>query len=98
MDADPSADARSFAEGGAAAGAAAAELAGYAGAADALRAAGRVNRLRFRDTVYQIVRTRRLPRWGPGGPEGPRPSDVDGQDPARIHLPLDEDGNVHPEE
>ncbi|MFI9061950.1 DUF5954 family protein [Streptomyces sp. NPDC053429] len=62
LDADPSADARTFAEGGAAAGAVAAEPAGYAGAADALRAAGRVNRLQFRDTVHQIVRTRRLLR------------------------------------
>ncbi|MEU3778201.1 DUF5954 family protein [Streptomyces sp. NPDC032472] len=75
----------------------AAELAQYAEAADRLRA-GRVNRLEFRDTVYRIVRTRRLLRWGPDGPEGPRPSDVNSQEPTRIHLPLDEDGNIVPED
>ncbi|GHB51608.1 hypothetical protein GCM10010347_21770 [Streptomyces cirratus] len=97
-DTDPAADARTFAAGGTATSAVAAELAEYAEAAGTLRAAGRVNRLEFRDTVYQIVRTRRLLRWGPDGPEGPRPSDVNTQDPARIHLTLDEDGNVHPED
>ncbi|GGZ47399.1 hypothetical protein GCM10010371_03370 [Streptomyces subrutilus] len=44
--------------------------------------------------MYRIARTRRLLRWGPGGPESTRPSDVNGQDPTRIHLTLDEDGNV----
>ncbi|MFD0264969.1 DUF5954 family protein [Streptomyces sp. NPDC127106] len=73
------------------------ELAAYAEAADRLRA-GRVNRLEFQGTVYRIARTRRLLRWGPDGPEGPRPSDLNTQDPARIHLPLDEDGNVLPED
>ncbi|MFD8410162.1 DUF5954 family protein [Streptomyces sp. NPDC059650] len=75
----------------------AAELAAYAEAADRLRA-GRVNRLEFRGTVYRIARTRRLLRWGPDGPEGPRPTDLNSQDPARIHPPLDEDGNVLPED
>ncbi|MET9604867.1 DUF5954 family protein [Streptomyces sp. NPDC006512] len=103
---DPHVDARTWTAGGGTGGAAdgaassraaadvrAAKLAAYAGAADALRA-GRVNQLEFQDTVYQIVRTRRLLRWGPDGPEGPRPSDVNSQDPTRIHLALDEDGNV----
>lgn len=72
-------------------------LAAYVEAADALRA-GRVNHLEFQGTVYRIARTRRLLRWGPDGPEGPRPSDVNGQDPARIHPALDEDGRVIPEE
>ncbi|MFK0256359.1 DUF5954 family protein [Streptomyces sp. NPDC090445] len=75
----------------------AAELAEYAEAADRIRA-GRVNRLEFQGAVYRIARTRRLLRWGPDGPEGPRPSDLNTQDPARIHLQLDEDGNVLPEE
>ncbi|MFG2985556.1 DUF5954 family protein [Streptomyces sp. NPDC048258] len=109
-DADPHTDARTRAAGGGASGATgggakggaaaadlrAAELAAYAEAADTLRA-GRVNRLEFRGTVYQIVRTRRLLRWGPDGPEGPRPSDINSQDPARIHPALDENGRVLPE-
>ncbi|MET9319547.1 DUF5954 family protein [Streptomyces sp. NPDC003038] len=101
-DADPHTDARTWAAGretgsGASAGLPSAELAAYAEAANALRA-GRVNRLEFEGTVYQVVRTRRLLRWGSDGPEGPRPSDVNSQDPARIHLPLDEDGRVLPED
>ncbi|MGP3683626.1 DUF5954 family protein [Streptomyces sp. IBSNAI002] len=93
----PGADTAPGAETAAAADRAAARLAAYAEAADTLRA-GRVNRLEFQGSVYQIVRTRRLLRWGPDGPEGPRPSDVNSQDPARIHLTLDEDGNVIPED
>ncbi|MBT2482404.1 DUF5954 family protein [Streptomyces sp. ISL-94] len=73
------------------------ELAEYAQAADTLRAR-RVNRLEFQGTVYQIARTRRLLRWGPDGPEGPRPSDTNSQDPTRIHPALDEDGRVLPED
>ncbi|MEO3974897.1 DUF5954 family protein [Streptomyces sp. CAU 1734] len=77
-------------------GAAAPELAEYAEAADRLRA-GRVNQLEFQGTLHQIARTRRLVRWGPDGPEGPRPSDVNGHPPERIHPDLDEDGNMLPE-
>lgn len=69
------------------------DLAEYAKAATALRA-GRVNRLKFQGTVYQIARTRRLLRWGPDGPEGPRPSDVNSQDPMRLHPVLDEEGRI----
>ncbi|MFB6812224.1 DUF5954 family protein [Streptomyces sp. NPDC056387] len=74
-----------------------AELTEYAAAADRLRAGGRVNRLEFQGSVYEIARTRRLVRWGPDGPEGPRPSDVGTQDPARLHPLLDEDGRILPE-
>ncbi|WP_256106117.1 DUF5954 family protein [Streptomyces sp. ODS05-4] len=74
-----------------------AALAAYVAAADELRAAPRVNRVRLDDTVYQIGRTRRLVRWGPDGPEPPRPSDIAGHDPERMHLVMDEDGNVLPE-
>ncbi|WP_327266509.1 DUF5954 family protein [Streptomyces sp. NBC_01232] len=97
-DADPRADARTWTapDGKESADLRAAQLAAYAGAADTLRT-GRVNRLEFQDAVYQIARTRRLLRWGPDGPEGPRPSDVNSQDPARIHLTLDEDGRVLPD-
>ncbi|WP_030714692.1 DUF5954 family protein [Streptomyces sp. NRRL F-2580] len=97
-DAGPQADARTWtAKDGASAASRPAELAAYAEAADILRA-GRVNQLEFQDTVYRIARTRRLLRWGPDGPEGPRPSDTNSQDPARIHLPLDEDGRVLPQD
>ncbi|MFJ3922202.1 DUF5954 family protein [Streptomyces sp. NPDC090022] len=95
VDTDVEADARSVAAGG---GPSAAELAPYAEASERLRAGRRVNRLELGDTVYQIGRTRRLLRWGPDGPEGPRPSDTDSHDPERIHLGLDEDGNVIPED
>ncbi|MFD9358989.1 DUF5954 family protein [Streptomyces sp. NPDC060031] len=96
-DADPHTDARTWATGAGAADRRAAELIAYAEASDALRA-GRVNRLDFRGTVYQIVRTRRLLRWGPDGPEGPRPSDTNTQEPVRMHPALDEDGRVLPED
>ncbi|MCB5908198.1 DUF5954 family protein [Streptomyces pinistramenti] len=72
---------------------AAGELTAYAEAADRLRT-GRVNQLEVLGTVYRIGRTRRLLRWGPDGPEGPRPSDISSHDPERIHLLLDEDGNI----
>lgn len=91
--ADPHTDARTPA----AAGTAGASLAAYAEAADTLRA-GRVNRLEFQGAVYQIARTRRLLRWSSDGPEGPRPSDTNSQDPMRLHPRLDEDGRIHPEE
>lgn len=68
-------------------------LAEYAEAAASLRV-GRVNRLEFQGTVYQIARTRRLLRWGADGPEGPRPSDVNTQEPTRLHPLLDEDGHI----
>ncbi|HSA51051.1 MAG TPA: DUF5954 family protein [Yinghuangia sp.] len=72
------------------------ELIPYAQAAAALRAE-RPDRLEFRGSVHQIGRTRRLVRWGPDGPEGPRPSDVNSQPPTQIHPPLDEDGRILPE-
>ncbi|MER5932367.1 DUF5954 family protein [Streptomyces sp. NPDC002054] len=91
-DADPETDARTWTDGG---GKPTEELAAYVAASDTLRA-GRVNRLEVQGTVYQIARTRRLLRWGSDGPESPRPSDVNTQDPMRIHLELDEDGHVLP--
>ncbi|GAU71033.1 hypothetical protein SSP35_26_00040 [Streptomyces sp. NBRC 110611] len=69
------------------------ELAAYARASDQLRA-GRINQLEVHGTVYRIGRARRLLRWGPDGPEGPRPSDTNSHHPDRIHPSLDEDGNV----
>ncbi|MEV6774734.1 DUF5954 family protein [Streptomyces syringium] len=65
---------------------AAGELAEYAQAADRLRTE-RANRIEVGGTVYQICRARRLLRWGPDGPEGPRPSDTK-QPPTRAASPL----------
>ncbi|MFI7102426.1 DUF5954 family protein [Streptomyces sp. NPDC050161] len=95
MDADRHVDARTQAaeEADSAAG----ELTAYAEAADRLRT-GRVNQLEVLGTVYRIGRARRLLRWGPDGPEGPRPSDVSQHAPSRIHPSLDEDGNIHYED
>ncbi|MFJ2937964.1 DUF5954 family protein [Streptomyces sp. NPDC087219] len=46
-------------------------------------------------TVYRIARSRRLLRWGPDGPEGPRPSDISTHAPEALHPRLDENGTVH---
>ncbi|WP_329404243.1 DUF5954 family protein [Streptomyces melanogenes] len=73
----------------------AAQLATYVAGADRLRAAP-VNELEVHGVVYRIARTRRMLRWGPDGPETPRPTDSTGQDPCPIHVPLDEDGNIMP--
>ncbi|WP_435972170.1 DUF5954 family protein [Streptomyces sp. Qhu_M48] len=75
-------------------GPAVAELAEFAKAADRLRA-GRCDEVEAHGTVYRIARSRRLLRWGPDGPEGPRPSDVSAHAPAALHPRLDEDGVVH---
>ncbi|MFF4495300.1 DUF5954 family protein [Streptomyces sp. NPDC001546] len=93
---DATADARTLTAAGFS-GPGAAELAAYVEAADKLRA-GLVNRLEFDGSVYVIGRTRRLVRWGPDGPEGPRPTDTNSQVPSRIHPPLDEDGDILPED
>lgn len=92
MDAAVDVDARTETEGDGTA-RRAGKLAEYAEAATALLP-GRVNRLEFQGAVYQIARTRRLLRWGPDGPEGPRPSDVNSQDPVRLHPVLDEHGRI----
>ncbi|MFI8522441.1 DUF5954 family protein [Streptomyces sp. NPDC085481] len=71
-----------------------AELAAFAAAADRLRA-GRVNEIEVHGTVSRIARARRVLRWGPDGPEGPRPSDINTHAPQPLHPRLDEDGTVH---
>ncbi|MFB7411378.1 DUF5954 family protein [Streptomyces sp. NPDC056202] len=76
---------------------AAAELALYADAADRLRA-GRLNEVEVHGTVFRIGRARRLLRWGPDGPEGPRPSDVNTHAPYPLHPRMDEYGTVYFEE
>ncbi|TSB21475.1 hypothetical protein FNJ62_18455 [Streptomyces benahoarensis] len=70
------------------------ELAEYLRAADRLRTE-RANQIEVRGTVHRICRARRLLRWGPDGPEGPRPSDTDSHLPDKLHPFLDEDGVVH---
>ncbi|MFB7234838.1 DUF5954 family protein [Streptomyces sp. NPDC056269] len=91
-DADTTLDARCPATGNT--GSAAAELMELAAAADQLRA-GRCNQVEAHRTVYRIARSRRLLRWGPDGPEGPRPSDTSTHAPTALHPRLDEDGAVH---
>lgn len=70
------------------------ELAVFAEAAERLRA-GRLNQVEVHGTVSRIARARRLLRWGPDGPEGPRPSDVNTHAPQVLHPRLDEHGTVH---
>lgn len=69
------------------------ELTEYAQAADRLRTE-RANRVEVQGTIHQICRIRRLMRWGPDGPEGPRPSDISSHPPEQMHPLMDEDGNT----
>ncbi|WP_269076257.1 DUF5954 family protein [Streptomyces venezuelae] len=77
--------------------AAGAKLKELAAAADRLRA-GRCDQVEAHGTIYRIARSRRLLRWGPHGPERPRPSDISTHAPAALHPRLDEDGTVYPDE
>ncbi|MET9374034.1 DUF5954 family protein [Streptomyces sp. NPDC002992] len=70
------------------------ELAVFAEAAERLRA-GRLNQVEVHGTVSRIARSRRLLRWGPDGPEGPRPSDINTHAPQVLHPRLDDHGTVH---
>lgn len=63
-------------------------------AADRLRN-DHANEVDVHGVTRRICRMRRLVRWGPDGPEGPRPSDTDLHPPEQIHPLLDEDGVVH---
>jgi hypothetical protein len=94
FDADRDTDARTVLAAGAETGGG--ELAAYVRAADQLRE-GRANQVEVDGTVHRICRVRRLVRWSPDGPEGPRPSDVDSHPPERIRPVLDEDGTIHHE-
>ncbi|MFE0654379.1 DUF5954 family protein [Streptomyces sp. NPDC059534] len=91
-DADRTVDARHPAAG--VTEAAAAELREFAEAADRLRT-GRCDEVEAHGTVYRIARSRRLLRWGPDGPEGPRLSDISTHAPVVLHPRLGEDGTVH---
>ncbi len=73
-----------------------AEQARYARAAERFKAAGRNDELRAGDRLFRICRIERLVRWGPDGPEPPRPSDqANDYPPMKIHPTMDEDGTVH---
>jgi hypothetical protein len=72
----------------------AAKTAAYAAAAADFRAGGHGNTLRVDGRCFHIVRTQTLVRIAPDGPEGPRPSDVDVDEPMRMHPPMDEHGVV----
>lgn len=52
------------------------------------------NELRARGRTFQIVRVERMMRIGPDGPEPPRPSDEDHQEPMKIRPTMDEWGNI----
>ncbi|MGW5392135.1 DUF5954 family protein [Streptomyces koyangensis] len=75
----------------------AAVLEAYADAADRVEAE-RLNEVEVLGTLHRVARARRLVRWGPDGPEGPRPSDVNVQEPCQIRPRLDEDGVIHHED
>ncbi|NBE52518.1 DUF5954 family protein [Streptomyces boluensis] len=74
------------------------ELTVFADAADRLRTE-RLNEVVVHARTSRICRARRLLRWGPDGPEGPRPSDgIGDHEPEVIHPRLDENGTIHYED
>ncbi|MEV6163010.1 DUF5954 family protein [Streptomyces sp. NPDC052052] len=70
------------------------EAAVYARAAEAFTRRVRPNELEVRGRCFEIARIERMMRVGPTGPEGPRRSDIDIQEPMQIHPSMDEWGNV----
>ncbi|MDK0519848.1 DUF5954 family protein [Streptomyces sp. ML-6] len=72
------------------------EAAVYARAADAFMRRRRPNELIVRGRCFEIARIERMMRIGPAGPETPRRSDVDDQEPSKIHPTMDEWGNITP--
>ncbi|MFF3783407.1 DUF5954 family protein [Streptomyces sp. NPDC001933] len=70
------------------------EAAVYARAAEAFTRRLRPNELNVRGRRFEIARIERMMRVGPAGPEGPRRSDIDDQEPTKIHPTMDEWGNV----
>ncbi|MFE7618398.1 DUF5954 family protein [Streptomyces sp. NPDC057496] len=70
------------------------EAAVYARAADAFMRRTRPNELSVRGRCFEIARIERMMRIGPAGPETPRRSDVDDQEPSKIHPTMDEWGNI----
>jgi uncharacterized protein DUF5954 len=68
--------------------------AAYARVAVEFRAAARANELRVGDRHLLVVRISRMVRVGPDGPEPPRPSDVELQEPMAMHPHMDEHGTI----
>ncbi|MFI1094113.1 DUF5954 family protein [Streptomyces sp. NPDC020917] len=92
IDADRDTDARTVVAAGTHP--AAGRLAAFVEAADRLRTE-HANEVEVHGVVRRICRMRRLLRWGPDGPERPRPSDTDTHPPEQIHPHLDENGEIH---
>ncbi|MFF8913745.1 DUF5954 family protein [Streptomyces sp. NPDC015032] len=70
------------------------EAAVYARAAEAFTRRLRPNELDVQGRCFEIARIERMMRVGPAGPEGPRRSDIDIQEPMQIHPRMDEGGNI----
>ncbi|MEW2632714.1 DUF5954 family protein [Streptomyces sp. NPDC048389] len=70
------------------------EAAVYARAAERFMRRTRPDELVVRGRCFQIVRVERMVRIGPDGPEPPRPSDVNSQEPMQIHPTMDEWGTI----
>ncbi|MFB6817438.1 DUF5954 family protein [Streptomyces sp. NPDC056347] len=70
------------------------EAAVYARAAEAFAERLRPNELEVRGRRFEIARIERMMRIGPAGPEGPRKSDVEIQEPTQLHPLMDEWGNI----
>ncbi|MFB7587105.1 DUF5954 family protein [Streptomyces sp. NPDC056169] len=70
----------------------------YRAAGELFRAAGRADEARVDGREFRICRVERMIRFGPDGPEGPRPSDIDRYGPMKMHPRMDEDGTVHHDE
>ncbi|MGP3970346.1 DUF5954 family protein [Streptomyces sp. 6N223] len=66
----------------------------YARAAEEFMGRNRPNELRVRGRRFHITRVERMMRIGHDGPEGPRPSDEDHQEPTKIRPTMDEQGNI----
>ncbi|MDT0267746.1 DUF5954 family protein [Streptomyces sp. DSM 44915] len=68
----------------------AADADAYARAAEAFRAGRRRDEVTVLGRRFRIIRVERLIRFGPDGPEPPRPTDLDPYEPCQIHPPLAE--------
>lgn len=63
-------------------------------AAEAFRQAGRANEVRVEGRLLRLYRVERLVRFGPDGPETPRPSDHEVREPMKMHPTMDVDGTL----
>jgi hypothetical protein len=70
------------------------DVAVFAKAAELFMRQRDADELRARGRTFQIVRVERMMRIGPDGPEPPRPSDEDHQEPTKIRPTMDEWGNI----